>query len=89
MAEETPVEIHSECGLYIDLPLGDAVKPGDWIATPAGSRYLVLTARRVKSRRHAQQSRYQMRVGRLAKHTEPPEDVRVIWLHWYRRGRAR
>lgn len=62
---------------------------GDWIATEAGSRYLVETVRLVRSRRHAQVKRYQMHVGRLPKNTEPPADVRVLWLRWYPRASSR
>lgn len=84
---DQPIETEGHCGLYIDLSPWDAAPiPGDWIATPAGSRYLVDTARLVRSRRHSQRKRYQMRVLRLPKHTEPPDDVRVIWLRWYTRG---
>jgi hypothetical protein len=80
--------ILGECGLYMDLAPDAAVAPGDWIATEAGSRYVVMTARRVNRRKHAQQARWQMRVGKLARGLEPPGDVVVWWLHWYRRGRG-
>lgn len=88
--DDQVLEITGHCGLHIDLALEDAAPaPGDWIATAAGSRYLVDTVRAVKSRRHSQVRRYQMRVGRLPKHVTPPEDVRVIWLAWYPRGVSR
>lgn len=78
--------IRSECSLFIDVPLGSVVAPGDWITTPAGSRYVVLTSRLVRSRRHAQQHRWQMRVGRLDPHIDVPDDVEAWELRWYRRG---
>lgn len=84
-----PIEVGGHCGLYIDLQLDDpAPMSGDWVATEAGSRYLVDSARVVRPRRHSQVRRYQLRVGRLPKHTTPPDDVRVIWLAWYPRGRS-
>lgn len=88
--DDQVLEVTGHCGLYIDLQLDDpSPAPGDWIASSAGSRYLVDTVRAVRSRRHSQVRRYQMRVGRLPKHTTPPADVRVIWLAWYPRGVAR
>lgn len=81
------IAVGGHCGLYVDMQLEDqAPMPGDWIATPAGSRYLVDTVRLVRSPRHSQVHRFQMHVGRLPKHTEAPADVRVIWLRWYPRG---
>lgn len=86
--DDQVLEVGGRCGLYIDLQLEDsAPMRGDWVATDAGSRYLVDDVRLVKSRRHAQVKRYQMQVLRLAKHTTPPADVHVIWLAWYPRGR--
>lgn len=74
------------CSLYIDIPLDEpAVIAGDWIVTEAGSRYLVASARLVKSRRHAQQNRWQMRVHRLPRHCAIPDDVRAIEMRWYKR----
>jgi hypothetical protein len=82
------LEVGGSCGLYIDLqPETGAPIPGDWIATEAGSRYLVDAVRVTRSAKHAQVKRYTMRVLRLPKHAEPPTDVRVIWLSWYPRGR--
>lgn len=76
------------CGLYIDLaPDEPAPRDGDWIATEAGARYLVTSARLVRSRRHAQRKRWNMRVVRLAYGADVPDDVRCIWLRWYSRGR--
>lgn len=84
-----PIEVGGHCGLYIDLqPDASAPMRGDWVATEAGSRYLVDDVRLVRSRRHAQVKRYQMRVLRLPKNVEPPEDVHVIWLSWYPRARS-
>lgn len=84
------VELGGTCGLYVDMaPDAPAPRPGDWIATDAGSRYLVQAVQVVRARRHRQQTRYQMRVARLPKHTEPPADVTVIWFQWYPRGARR
>lgn len=81
------IAIAGECGLYIDVALGDAVHEGDWIATDAGSRYLVMRSRKVRRRKHAQNTRYQLRVGRL-QHGQPvPDDVTCWRLTWYRRPR--
>lgn len=79
-------DVLGQCGLYIDMQ-PDAPCPivGDWIATDAGSRYLVTSMRLVNRRRNAQQKRYQLRCGRLPKHEPIPADVHVIWLNWYRR----
>lgn len=91
MTDTAPLRLHGECSLYIDL--GDpfaAVAPGDWLATPAGSRYLVLTSRHVVSRGHAQRNRWRMRVARLDRDLPTPADVTCWTLQWYpRRGRAR
>lgn len=86
-----PIQVGGQCGLQIDMQLDHpAPMPGDWIATRAGSRYLVDHVRPVHSRRHSQIKRYQLRCLRLPKHTEPPDDVTVIELTWYPRGvRAR
>lgn len=86
--DDQVLEVGGHCGLYIDLQPEDAAPMrGDWVATPAGSRYLVDDVRLVKSRRHAQVKRYQLQVLRLPKHADPPADVHVIWLAWYPRGR--
>lgn len=85
-----PIEIGGQCGLFIDLQLEDqAPMPGDWVATEAGSRYFVDDVHVVRRAKHAQSKRYQLRTLRLPKHTEPPADVRVIWLSWYPRGSRR
>jgi hypothetical protein len=74
------------CSLFIDMPLGHAVAEGDWIATEAGSRYLVTAVRSVRHRsRHRQQQRYQLHCDRLPKDEPIPDDVHVIWLRWYAR----
>lgn len=84
------IELGGQCGLYIDLQLEDsAPMPGDWIATNAGSRYLIDHVHLVRSRRHSQVKRYQLRCLRIPKHTPPPDDVHVIWLSWYPRGSRR
>ena len=88
--DDQVLEVGGQCGLFIDLqPEDQAPMPGDWIATEAGSRYLVDDVRVVRRARHAQVKRYQMRCLRLPKHTTPPGDVRVIWLSWYPRGTRR
>jgi hypothetical protein len=74
--------------MTIDLPMGAAVAVGDWVATPAGSRYLVATARRVASGRHAQRNRWAMRCSRLPKHEPVPDDVQCWWMTWYPRARG-
>lgn len=77
----------TECGLYIDVALEDAVAPGDWVATEAGARYLVLSSRLVRSRLHAQRNRFQLRCARLERDVEPPDDVVTWWMRWYSRDR--
>lgn len=82
------------CGLYVDLdPLAQPPISGDWIATAAGSRYLITDVRLVIRRaRHQQTKRYAVRCDRLEIDAEVPDDVRVIWLQWYPRqpkGRTR
>lgn len=84
----TEATLGDTCKLYVDLPPEQpAVIAGDWVATEAGSRYLVLSSRLGRSSKHAQRNRWHLQVARLPKHTEPPEDVRVIWLRWYSRKR--
>lgn len=86
-AGDQVIEVGGHCGLYIDLqPEDPAPMAGDWVGTPAGSRYLVDDVRIVHAKRHAQIKRYQLRTLRLPKGTEPPADVRMIWLRWYPRG---
>lgn len=88
-ANGDPIEVGGHCGLHVDMQLeASAPMRGDWVGTEAGSRYLVDDVRLVKSRRHAQVKRYQLRVLRLPKNTDPPEDVHVIWLTWYPRARS-
>lgn len=78
--------VGADCGLYIDLGPGDAIAPGDWIASEAGARYLVTSARLVRPRsRHSQQNRWQMRCLRLEPDLGPPGDVTVWWVRWYAR----
>lgn len=82
------LEIGGQCGLYVDLqPEDSAPMRGDWVATEAGSRYLVDDVHLVRSAKHRQVKRYRMRCLRLPKDAEPPADVHVIWLRWYPRGR--
>jgi hypothetical protein len=86
-ANGDPIEVGGHVGLYIDLQLEDqAPMPGDWLATDAGSRYLVDDVHVVRRAKHTQLKRYRMRCLRLPKHTEAPAEIRVIWLAWYPRG---
>lgn len=88
-ADGQALEVGGHCGLHIDLQLEDASPMrGDWVATEAGSRYLVDDVHVVRRRRRAQAKRYQLRCLRLPKHAPPPDEVRVIWLTWYPRARA-
>ena len=77
------------CGLYIDMPLGEAIVEGDWVATDAGGRYLVTKARMVVARKHRQATRWVLQCVRLERAVDVPVDVHCIWLHWYPRGRRR
>jgi hypothetical protein len=45
-------------GLHLDVAMGEAVAPGDWIATDAGARYLVVGSRHVRGRIHDQRNRW-------------------------------
>lgn len=88
-ANGDPIEVGGQCGLYIDLQLEDqAPMRGDWIATPAGSRYLVDDVHVVRAAKHRQVKRYRLRTMRLPKDIEPPAEVHVIWLRWYPRARS-
>lgn len=69
----------------MDVDPGEAVEAGDWVATRAGSRYLVLSAHRVQRREHHQQPRYRLRCERLPKGEPIPDDVHVWWCQWYKR----
>lgn len=87
-ADDQVIEVGGHCGLFVDLSPDDAAPAiGDWLATHAGSRYLVDHVRVVRRRQPATAVRYQLRTLRLPKHTTAPDDVRVIWLSWYPRGR--
>lgn len=89
-AQGDAIEVGGHCGLHVDMQLeAPAPMRGDWVATEAGSRYLVDDVHLVRSAKHKQVKRYQLRVLRLPKGTEPPEDVHVIWLTWYPRGARR
>jgi hypothetical protein len=82
--------IGAPCSLYIDLqPERPAPVEGDWIATEAGSRYLVQHSRLVQSRKHDQRRRYALRCARLPNGCEIPADVHVQWMRWYSRSRRR
>lgn len=87
-AEDQVLEVGGQCGLYVDLALGDdPPMRGDWVATPAGSRYLVDDVRPVRRQHASRMKRYRLRCLRLPKHAVAPLDVHVIWLSWYPRGR--
>jgi len=74
------------CGLSIDLPDRIAAPAvGDWIATRAGSRYLITASQPVQPHTPRQLVRHQLRCLRLTKHCPIPDDVRVIRLRWYPR----
>ena len=84
--------------LSVDMPTSaDPIHPDDWIATAAGSRYVVTHARPVKCRpkiagcdRCADQvMRWAVSVERLPKHEPIPDDVRVINFHWHKREQHR
>lgn len=81
--------VGGQCGLYLDMT-GDEPAPvrGDWVATDAGSRYLVDDVHVVRRRRPTRVRRYQLRCLRLPKYAAAPEDVHVIWLAWYPRARS-
>lgn len=82
------LEVGGRCSLFLDMEPDEAPpEVGDWIATEAGSRYLVDHVHVVRRRGPSPTVRYQLRNLRLPKHTPPPDDVRVIWLSWYPRGR--
>lgn len=80
-------------GLYIDLPYEhpDSPAAGDWIATDAGSRYLITRVHRVVPRlaKNQHRRRYQLSCVRLAKHAEIPTDITAWWLNWYPRDPRR
>ena len=86
MTSPPPLLLDGRCALYIDMPEdAAAIVAGDWIITPAGSRYLVDSARPVRPRRPRPTRRWQMSVHQLPRHSAIPEDVRAIELRWYRR----
>lgn len=77
-----------------DTALGMTVAPGDWIATHAGARYLVLEATLVRAtvrrrRDHMHRNRHRLRCARLDRDLTPPADVHVWWLRWYPRKHKR
>lgn len=72
----------SRCRLYYDCGVDGEVVAGDLVATPAGSCYLVIDARRSPSR----PQRMNLLVERL-----PRDSARIgeegVWpLYWYPRG---
>jgi hypothetical protein len=71
----------------MDRPLGGTVEPGDWIATQAGARYLVVTSRRMQRRDPAACPRYALTCERMPRGCDLPEDVVCRWLRWYPRKR--
>ncbi|WP_375481051.1 hypothetical protein [uncultured Jatrophihabitans sp.] len=84
MISPPPLPLGRRCALYIDMPEdAAAIGAGDWITTPAGSRYLVDTARLVQPRHPRPTLRWQMSVHRLPRHCAVPDDVRAIELRWY------
>ena len=77
------------CGLFIDMPPGQPVGAGDWVATEAGSRYLVTSARQVKRRKPSPAVRYALACARLPRHEPVPADITCHWLSWYPRTKHR
>lgn len=88
-ADGYPIEVGGSCGLFLDIhERWSAPAVGDWIATPAGSRYLIDSVRPVKRRtRRPGVQRFHMRCLRLPKNAAAPADVAVIEMSWYPRGR--
>lgn len=79
-------QLGDQCSLYIDMATdAEAIEPGDWITTRAGSRYLVATARPVHARHPRPSVRWKLHVHRLPRHSPIPLDVRAVELRWYRR----
>lgn len=78
------------CTLYMDLPYEHPDHPevGDWIATAAGSRYLIQQVRVVVPRmaKNQHRRRYVMLCVKLAKHSVPPPDTTTWWLTWHERS---
>lgn len=90
--DTAPVELRllGECTLApFDTPLGQVVAPGDWIATEAGARYLVLRSHLVRAttrrRDRMQRNRHRLRCARLERNLPIPHDVHVWWMRWYPR----
>jgi hypothetical protein len=73
--------------LHLDVPMLEAVAPGDWIATDAGARYLVVASRHVRGRIHDQRNRWQLQVRRLERGCAVPDDVHCWQMRWYPRAR--
>lgn len=80
--------------LSIDMPTAaHPIQPNDWIATQAGSRYIVTAARPIKCRSKVagcdrcedNVMRWAVSVERQPKHEPIPADVRVIDMHWHSR----
>jgi hypothetical protein len=72
------------CGLFMDMPPGEHVEPGDFVVTSAGtSAYVVETSRKVNSTVHP--NRWTMRVTRFDP-AEVPKDAYVHTLNWYNRN---
>lgn len=79
-----PEQYGTECGLYLDLHVGDPdPAPGDVWTTTGGSYYLLRTVRRVRSQLHP--NRWRVRCIRLDPADVAAEDV-TVQLHWYPRG---
>lgn len=83
----------SGVGLTYDLaPEHEAIEPGDLLLTPAGSAYLVLSARPVRSRALRPWVRFALRCERLLTREAVSRALEQggcpYPLHWYRRKRA-
>lgn len=78
------------CRLQVDLRANASpLQVGDWVATVAGSRYLIVGLRLMRKRRPAAVVRYQLRCRRLEMGQDLPVGVRVVWLTWCRRSGGR
>jgi hypothetical protein len=83
----------SGVGLTYDLaPEHAPIEPGDLLLTPAGSAYLVLSVRAVRSRALRPWQRFSLRCERLLTRESVDRALQqgagAYPLHWYRRKRA-
>lgn len=82
--------VEGDCRLQVDLRASAApLEVGDWVATVAGSRYVIVGLRRMRRRRVAAMVRYGLKCRRMGHGVVPPVGVRVVWLTWCRRSGGR